>query len=153
MKVFLIEETWEKVKEAKTSHDKASIFQNILLDQLNKCFPEKTRSFSNDDQPWITHRLKVLDRKRKRIYRRERRSEKWKNMNKQFKIEVKHEKAKFYKTKIQDLKQKKPGQWYSWLKRVSTNDQTRDQMNIGTSVRRSSGRRSGVAVRAVDCWQ
>ena len=26
-------------------------------------------------------------------------------------------------------------------------------MNIGTSVRRSSGRRSGVAVRAVDCWQ
>ena len=24
---------------------------------------------------------------------------------------------------------------------------------IGTSVRRSSGRRSGVAVRAVDCWQ
>ena len=130
MKEFLIEETWEKVKEAKTSHDKASIFQNILLDQLNKCFPEKTRSFSNDDQPWITHRLKVLDRKRKRIYRRERRSEKWKNMNKQFKIEVKHEKAKFYKTKIQDLKQKKPGQWYSWLKRVSTNDQTRDQMNI-----------------------
>ena len=51
-------------------------------------------------------------------------------MNKQFKNEVKHEKAKFYKTKIQDLKQKKPGQWYSWLKRVSTNDQTRDQMNI-----------------------
>ena len=25
--------------------------------------------------------------------------------------------------------------------------------NIGTSMRRSSGRRSGVAVRAVDCWQ
>ena len=24
---------------------------------------------------------------------------------------------------------------------------------IGTSVRRSGGRRSGVAVRAVDCWQ
>ena len=24
---------------------------------------------------------------------------------------------------------------------------------IGTSVRRSSGRRSGVAVRAVECWQ
>ena len=26
-------------------------------------------------------------------------------------------------------------------------------INFGTSVRRSSGRRSGVAVRAVDCWQ
>ena len=25
--------------------------------------------------------------------------------------------------------------------------------SFGTSVRRSSGRRSGVAVRAVDCWQ
>ena len=27
------------------------------------------------------------------------------------------------------------------------------QFSIGTSVRRSSGRRSGVAVQAVDCWQ
>ena len=25
--------------------------------------------------------------------------------------------------------------------------------NIGTSMRRSSGRHSGVVVRAVDCWQ
>ena len=33
-------------------------------------------------------------------------------------------------------------------------DLTRDLCyTIGTSVRRSSGRRSGVAVRAVDCWQ
>ena len=28
-----------------------------------------------------------------------------------------------------------------------------NEKHFGTSVRRSSGRRSGVAVRAVDCWQ
>ena len=28
-----------------------------------------------------------------------------------------------------------------------------EAITVGTSVRRSRGRRSGVAVRAVDCWQ
>ena len=60
----------------------------------------------------------------------ERRSEKWKNLNKQFKTEVKSAKAKFYKDKIADLKEKNPGQWYSWLKRISSHDQKDQQVNI-----------------------
>ena len=37
--------------------------------------------------------------------------------------------------------------------KVSKNLWLEVDLFIGTSVRRSSGRRSGVAVRAVDCWQ
>ena len=60
-----------------------------------------------------------MDRKRKRIYNRERRSEKSLKMNKIFKNEVKSAKSNCYKNMIADLRTKKPSQWYSSLKRIS----------------------------------
>ena len=130
MKKWFIDQTWNEIFLAESAHEKASIFQKMLLSSLEECFPEKVRTFNNDDQAWITHRLKVMDRKRKRIYHRERRSEKWKILDKLFKKEVKKAKANFYKNSVADLKQKNPGQWYSWLKRVSSNDQKNCQINI-----------------------
>ena len=130
MKKWFIDQTWNEIFLAESAHEKASIFQKMLLSSLEECFPEKVRTFNNDDQAWITHRLKVMDRKRKRIYHRERRLEKWKILDKLFKKEVKKAKANFYKNSVADLKQKNPGQWYSWLKRVSSNDQKNCQINI-----------------------
>ena len=89
---WFIDQSWEEVYTA-----------------LDTFFPLKVRKINNDDQPWISHRLKVLDRKRKRLYRRERRSEKWKALNKIFKKEMKSAKAKFYKDTVEDLKTKKQG--------------------------------------------
>ena len=79
------------------SHEKALIFQNMLVNKVDKIFPEKTRKIQSDDQPWISFRLKKLDRKRKRIYRKERRSSNWQKLDKIFKKEVKMAKANFYK--------------------------------------------------------
>ena len=106
MKKWFIDQTWNEIFLAESAHEKASIFQKMLLSSLEECFPEKVRTFNNDDQAWITHRLKVMDRKRKRIYHRERRSEKWKILDKLFKKEVKKAKANFYKNSVADLKQK-----------------------------------------------
>ena len=88
MKEWFREKTWEQVYEAETSDVKASIFQNTLLEKLEEIFPEKIRKYNSDDQPWISHKLKILDRKRKRIYNKERRSEKWKVFDKLFKQET-----------------------------------------------------------------
>ena len=68
-----MDKTWEEVTEAETAHEKASTFQKVLLEKLYEIFPEKERTVNSDDQPWITHKLKLLDRKRKRIYHKERR--------------------------------------------------------------------------------
>ena len=107
MKEWFVNKSWEEIYTAETAHEKAAKFQNILLEVLDAIFPEKLQKLSNVDQPWINHKLKILDRKRKRIYRKERRSEKWKSMDKLFKQEVKSAKNKFYKEKIEDLKTKK----------------------------------------------
>ena len=71
-----------------------------------------------------------MDRRRKRIFQTERRSEKWKKMNKLFQKEAKRVKAQFYKNTIADLKQKNPGQWYSCLKRITSHHQMNQQINI-----------------------
>ena len=102
----------------------------MLLQILDEFFPEKTRKIASDDQPWISHRLKVLDRQCKRVFHKERKSEKWKVMRKLFKLEIKEAKKQFYKTTVADLKEKSPGQWYSCLKKISSNDQVKDKVNI-----------------------
>ena len=127
MKEWFREKTWEQVYEAETSDVKASIFQNTLLEKLEEIFPEKIRKYNSDDQPWISHKLKILDRKQKWIYNKERRSEKWKVFDKLFKQEVKSAKAGFYAKTVSDLKQTKPGQWYSVLKRITSYDQQKQQ--------------------------
>ena len=78
----------------------------MLIQKFEEIFPEKNRKISSVDEPWMTHKLKKLDRKRKRIYHKERRSQKWKTMNTQFKKQVKCAKETFYRNMIADLRQK-----------------------------------------------
>ena len=101
--------------------------KTTLISKLDEIFPEKIRKINSDDQPWISHRLKQMDGRRKRVYHKERRSEKWKKLNKIFKNEMKSEKSKFYERTIQDLKMSKPGQWYSMLKKITSHDQQKTQ--------------------------
>ena len=81
LKIWFMEQTWKDVFEAENVHMKAEILQSKLLAALDKCCPEKSIKINNDDQPWMSRKLKSLDRKRKRIYRRERKSEKWKYLS------------------------------------------------------------------------
>ena len=80
MKDWFIDQTWEEIYSAESAHDKAQLFQTLLLSKMNEIFPDKNRKIQSDDAPWISFQLKKLDRKRKRIYRKERRSEKWRNL-------------------------------------------------------------------------
>ena len=119
MRSWLMEETFENVYKAETAHEKAAIFQEMLMTKFESIFPEKIRKISSDDAPWMTNKLKKLDRKRKRIYHKQRRSEKWKTLDTKFKKEVKCAKESFYRKMISDLRKKNPSQWYSSLKRIS----------------------------------
>ena len=130
MKEWFIDQTWQEVYRAESAHDKAEIFQTMLINKLDEIFPVKTRKLQSDDQPWISHKLKKLDRKRKRIYRKERRSEKWMKINKLFKQEVKSAKSNFYKESVAELKLKKPSQWYACLKKMSSFDQLKNDQPI-----------------------
>ena len=128
---WLMDQNWNQISEAESAHTKAEIFQDILVKKVQEIFPEKIRNISSDDQPWITFKLKKLDRARKRIFHKERKSDRWKKLDKLFKTEAKNAKADFYKSKVEELKKKNPKQWYSCLKNITSFDQFKnDQPNV-----------------------
>ena len=107
------EQTWSEVYQCESAHSKAEIFQRMLVEKLDEVFPEKIRVMRDNDQPWISHKLKQLDRKRKRIYNKERKSFKWKLVDKQFREKYKSAKQSFYKKSVEELKISQPRKWYS----------------------------------------
>ena len=119
---WLIDEKWTSVFSPISAHIKAENFQQLLVAKFNLFFPEKSQKFTNEDQPWMNSHLKKLDRKRKRIYHKERRPKKWLNANRLFKNELRKAKKDFYKSHIECFKKQNPAKWYSTLKRISAYD-------------------------------
>ena len=118
---------WSNLFEAKTAHQKAEIFYYDILFILNKHMPEKLYTFSSDDSEFFTPELKVLDRKRKRIYYNQGKSPRWKNLNKIFKSKLAKAKINHYNKMIKQLKTDNPARWYSSLKRMTSHDQQNNQ--------------------------
>ena len=56
----------------------------MLLENLNKFLPLKTIKICSEDQAWFTAALKKLDRRCKREYSKNKKSEKWKTLNQLF---------------------------------------------------------------------
>ena len=101
-----------EVYDAITAHEKAEIIQQLLITQLNNFLPEKTVKITSDDQPWINHEIKQLDRQRKREYWKNKKSEKWKKMNDKFKQKCNEAKSNYTNSMVNDLKSSNPKQWY-----------------------------------------
>ena len=131
---WFIDQTWEDVYNKESAHEKAEIFQKILVNKVDEIFPQKIRKINSDDQPWISFQLKKLDRKRKRIFHKERKSEKWKTIDKMFRKEAKTAKSQYYAKTVAELRKQKPSQWYSCLKRLSSYDQHRREQPRVTEI-------------------
>ena len=113
MRTWVIHPDWSEIVKAESFHTKDEVLQTMLLQKYKEIFPEKTHRVSSDDQPWITHKLRSIDRRRKGEYRKHRNSEKWPVLNKEFKTNVKSAKFKFYQKIMDDLTNKNTSKWYS----------------------------------------
>ena len=116
---WIVTEKWDCVTTAESAHEKASALQPFHT--------RKTATFTSEDQPWVTPEVKDIDRKKKREYYKHRKSAKWKRLNKLFEIKCEQAKASYYSNIVEDLKNSAPGQWYSKLKRMSSNDQLKSE--------------------------
>ena len=120
---WIVNYNWSAVLEAKTAHEKAQIFQSILLENLNLFLPEKVVNFTSVDQVWITPEIKEISRKKRREFFKHRKSPKWKTLNSLFDEKCEAAKISYYTNIVSDLKNSNPGQWYSKLKRMTSYDQ------------------------------
>ena len=92
------------------------------MDIVNRIAPEKFRKIASDDKPWFTEPLKNLDRKRRREFNKNRRSEKYFRLHKQFKSKCLKSKKKFFNDMVNQAKEADPSRLHSMLKRISEFD-------------------------------
>ena len=95
MREWFLDQTWEEIYKTESCHEKAKLFQSMLLQKVYEIFPEKSRKIQSDNQPWISFKLKRLDRKRKHVYRKERRSVKRRKIDKAFKKKLNRQRLFF----------------------------------------------------------
>ena len=123
-------QTWSEVYESKNGHEKAELFQEIVFKNFERCFPTKSMKVCAEDKPWISPELKKLDRAVKREFYKNKNSQKWETLYKDFVARCTLEKEKYYEKMVSDLKISNPGRWYSKVKRMTGQENT----NKGKSI-------------------
>ena len=115
---WLLDQKWSDIYSLSTVDEKVETFQKILIGKYYSIFPIKEFRVSEDDKPWVSKKLKILDRKRRREFYKHKKSLTWQQLNAEYKEQVKIEKSAYYKNFVEDLKVSKPGLWYSKIKRM-----------------------------------
>ena len=128
MKEWLENECWTQITNEKCANSKAEMLQNLFLSKCNEYFPEKTRIISSNDQPYFSHKLTKLRRKKNREYKSHRRSTRWISLEKIYQMELSKAKKMFYRKRIKALRKAKPGKWYSELKKLTNFDQLKNEV-------------------------
>ena len=98
---------------------------------MNISLPEQYLKVNEKDLPWVNNQIKKIDRKRKREYLKRKKSLKWNSLNELFETKSEEAKSNYYTNIVEDLKTSNVGKWYSKLKRMSCNDQTKlNEVNV-----------------------
>ena len=77
---WLAQKDWVDVATAEGSNNKATAYQDAVTGAMEQCFPLITVRRKSTDCPWINNRIRKLISRRKGIYIREGRSQRWKRL-------------------------------------------------------------------------
>ena len=97
------EQNWDLVYAQTNSSDKAIALQSVLDSLMDKNFVMKTTTKRLSDPPWFNERLRILIKKRRKIYDREGRSRAWKKLKKKSDNLAKKRAAVFFENKKKTL--------------------------------------------------
>ena len=107
---WIQEQTWKEVLEEESVDKKAEVLHNMIINKLDEVCPEKTMKISSDDRPWFNNQLKRLKRKKARIFRKNRSSEKYHALVNKYEEKVLKTKKNFKKNTIDDVITARSGQ-------------------------------------------
>ena len=115
---FICTHSWEEVIGERDIDKKVNNFHNTLRSKLDEFFPERKVLVSYMDKKWITPQLKNLNRKIKREFYKNRKSNKWKKLKGKFKYLKRRRIKDFYTEFVKELKASDPAKWYTMAKRL-----------------------------------
>ena len=97
---------------------------------MEEIFPSKILKITSQDKPWVRQEVKLLDRRCKREFYEDHKSDKWQELYKKFKDKCWSAKESYYKNMVEDLKQTNMSQWYSKVKRMGGADNRQENGEI-----------------------
>ena len=127
----MLKQEWDFVKD-KSPTEQVNLVHDLLGAKVEDFFPEKIVKLSSEDKPFITKELKSLDRKRKREWKKNGKSERYKLLNKEFKEKFKKASSEFLKKNVSELKHSNPGKAARTLKRFAANPCDTEEDNFIT---------------------
>ena len=107
----LVATDWESIKRD-TSSETVSAFTELLNAHIEECFPLKTRKVSSNDTPWYSSKARRLSYRKRRIYKKEGKSERYRSAKKEYDTELSTAKKKFMDKVIEDCKKKRNTRGY-----------------------------------------
>ena len=98
---------WQFLRENDDPNVQVEHFQKLLLDELDIFFPEKEVKISNGDLPFMTMELKLLDRQKKREYRKHKKSEKYLTLQSKYQVLFNNTSRSYFNNVIDNLMTRK----------------------------------------------
>ena len=126
---WITHEDWASIFSSSTTTEQVEALQNLLSSKIEEIFPTKTVRFSASDKPWITAELKKLARKRKKVYRKQGKSEKYVKLLSEFEQKFNKAMSDYMNKNISDIKNSNPSKAYALLKRLGARPGDCDKMN------------------------
>ena len=115
---WIVTEKWTDKKAGMSSTETAVSFEQLVCDKLDQFCPVKEFKLSSQDKPFITSELKHIARMKNREYNKRGKTQKYKELENQFKSKYKIAAEKYLNKNLDELKETKPGQAYSILKKM-----------------------------------
>ena len=81
---WIVSEGWEGLRGDLTPSQQTKVFEDKIQEMLNKFCPEKTVRISSQEKPCVTGELKAIARLKSREYNKRGKTERYKDLAKQF---------------------------------------------------------------------
>ena len=105
-----------------SSSKMVDVFQKMTTNLQDIHFPLKRITVSPYDKPWITEELKMIRRRRQRIYRKQGRSPAYLQLKKEFNDKLENESTKYMNKIYEEVSNGKRGSSYSAIRKLGNRE-------------------------------
>ena len=115
---WICAEKWLEFDRDEDPDKQAEQLKEILAEKVDQFFPQETFRISSKDKPYLTKELKQLDRQKKRVYRKQGRSQKYLELLSKFDAKFEKAVADHLEKNGKLLKTSNPSKAYATLKKM-----------------------------------
>ena len=117
---WIASQTWEEMETVSNIDQLSNMFLSKIQTKIDELFPTVTTRVPKNNKPWFNHKLRELSKKKKSIFKKEGRSNNYKDMVKQFNVARKTEIRKYLDKTISTVTRRNSPDLHKALKQLSS---------------------------------